>query len=171
MKAKDLKELFSAGVSVVGNAESITLGEKNGEVIDSRVTIRFNWIVLNHPEYTGKRKDVIATNIPNKIKDTGYSILIGSKADRRYKFFQYPNELIRTIQKKSGKKASNGLRIIWLLDHLEIKDVHIYGFDWKKTHSLVEGKNKSTPKSEHHNYNKEEAICRELIEKNGWVLY
>lgn len=174
MTPEELKKLFSEGVSVVGNAESILQKKPMGEEIDSRPTIRFNWVKLENTEYTGSRKDCICTGLPRRITDTGYSILIGRRNDARFNHFNYSQDMETTLHKKLGNKPSNGARILYLLDHMEIKDVHIYGFDWKETPSLAEkymNKPQSTPESEHHDYKKEKDFCLELIEINNWKLH
>ena len=171
MTLEDLKTFFSDGVSVIGNAESILRKTPLGNKIDSRPTIRFNWIDLNHKKYTGSRKDCICTNLPQKIRKAEYKILIGKTKDPRFDFCRYPNNLLSDLSKSLNKKASNGIRILYLLDYLEIKNVHIYGFDWKETPSLVEKNKKSTPETEHHDYEKEKQLCLELVRKNNWKHY
>ena len=171
MTLEELKEVFLEGVSVVGNAESIFQKKPIGNEIDSRPTVRFNWITLNS-EYTGSRKDCICTNVPNKVKDTEYQILIGTTYDTRFDHFNYPKILLEPLLQKLGKKPSNGIRILYLLDYMKIKDVHVYGFDWKKTGSLSERKGEKTrPENESHDYKKEKDLSLELIERNNWKLY
>jgi hypothetical protein len=171
MKPEDLKTLFADGVSVVGNAKSILRKTPLAHEIDSRPTIRFNWIDLNHTKYTGSRKDCICTNIPQKIKEVEYKILIGKVKDSRFDFFRYTDDLLSNLRKNLSKKPSNGIRILYLLDYLEIKDVHIYGFDWKETPSLIKKTRKSTAENEHHNYQQEKAFCLELVQQNNWKHY
>ena len=172
MTLEDLKKLFKDGVSVVGNAKSILHHKPMGKDIDSRPTVRFNWIELNNTKYTGSRKDCICTAIPQKVTDTEYKILIGSKDDSRFDYVKYPEDVAKTLRKKLGKKSSNGIKMLYLLDHLQIKNnVHIYGFDWKETVSLVETNRISNPESEHHDYKKEKELALELIKKNNWKLH
>lgn len=171
MTFEDLKAFFSDGVSVVGNAQSILHQKPMGKDIDSRPTIRFNWIELKNTEYTGSRKDCICTGIPQKLRDTQYKILIGRTHDSRFEYFQYPPDLSKTLRKKLDKKPSNGIKILYLLDHMKIKNVHIYGFDWKKSVSLVEKNRISKPETEHHDYKKEKELSLELIQKNNWNLH
>lgn len=162
----DFIELIKDGVNVVGNASSLK-GKGLGSEIDSRPTIRFNWIVLN--ESTGKRTDILATNFPHKNRDN-YKWLIADRHHYNWNTYKYPAKLKDDLQKILGKKPSNGCRVLHLLDTLNIPDVHVYGFDWKETPTMIVKDRISTPDNEHHDYAREKEFCLELIEKNNWSL-
>lgn len=162
----DFLSLIQNGVNVVGNASS--LREKNfGEEIDSRVTIRFNWIILD--EHTGFRRDIVCTNFPHHLKEK-YTWLVANRYHIGHNTYRYPPSVLSELEQKIGKKPSNGCRLLYLLDHLNIEDVNVYGFDWKETPTLVIKDKPCTPENEHHNYQREKEFCHELIESNKWTL-
>lgn len=154
------------GVNVVGNAESL-INQGFGQEIDSKVTIRFNWVELN--ESTGKRTDIVCTNFPHKLNEK-YEWLIANRRYSGYKTYVYPKKVLNNLTKQIGKKPSNGCRLLYLLDWFKIKDVTVYGYDWKDTPSIVIKDTPCTPENEHHDYVREKDFCLKLIKKNNWVL-
>jgi len=173
-----LKSLYSNGVHVVGNA--LSLRSKNyGELIDSNLTIRFNWPILDAS--TGYRMDAIFTSNTKKIpKNYAFDLLF----TRHYKDphnnkKQYTVEGAFITKLKTGynldKKPSNGLLCLYLLDVLGIENVGIFGFDWKETPSTTKNNNfmkTATAKNDPwHNYYKEKEVALDMIKKNCWKLY
>jgi len=172
-----LMSYFSQGINVVGNAKSLYSETKYGELIDRKKTIRFNWPHWDS-KYTGTRQDVICTNRYEWIDNGSYYFLIcqtrpSNSLPYTKSFYQYPKDLLKKLKTKLNSKPSNGIRILYLLNYLSIKNVNIFGFDWKNTSSTtIEYTLTKNPsfKDNAHNYKKEKKICLDLIDKNNWTL-
>lgn len=172
-----LKQYFIEGVNVIGNAQSLQQKEY-GKIIDSRKTIRFNWPKLDNK--TSKRLDCIWCSFPQHIpNDYKFDILFSSNKKTHNNRYQYLllKEFVadcanRVNSKSENKKASNGLVCLHLLDMLNIKDVYVFGFDWKETPTLTSKPNKRIiTKENDHDYGAEKTIALSIIEKNNWKLY
>jgi len=172
-----LLEFFSEGVSVIGNAQS--LQERNyGKLIDSRKTLRFNWPNLNSK--TGTRLNCLFCSLPKNIpNDYKFDLLISRTEKFHNNKYQYQIETqdVEAINKivdpqTDYKRPSNGILCLYLLDKLHLKNVHIFGFDWKETPSTTTKLNKKKmTKQNDHDYESEMKVALCLIEKNQWRLY
>lgn len=168
---------FNEGINVVGNALSLYSETEYGELIDSKKTIRFNWPRWDS-KHSGTRQDVICTNGYNWIDDGSYDFLIcktrpSNSLPYTKSFYQYPKDLFKELWTKLNVKPSNGIQILYLLNYLSIKDVNIFGFDWKNTSSTtIEYTLTINPSFNDsvHNYEKEKKLCLDLINKNNWTL-
>lgn len=165
-------------INVVGNAESL-LSQDYASQIDSLPTLRFNYINLK-PAH-GTRWDYLATsqiNLVQKYKDPQWHTILYTRwrnaDDKHFANLPYPVEEISTNLmhefNKKIKRPSTGLSALMYLDTLNIK-CNIFGFDWKKTPSFYQDEATEKRANSPHNYQLEERLALELIEKNKWVLY
>ena len=174
-------QLLNQPLSIVGNAESI-FQKDHGSLIDSRQTIRFNRGIIKDKNSQGSRWDFLASAEVNtfeyynvhkvlfhtliftpKLKEHLVKI---KKAKFKCKLLEYPLNYSNEIIELLGKEPSTGFQILWYLNKIENKNINIFGFDWKKTPTYYEIRNKGK-----HNFEKEKILCYEYAEQNGWKIY
>lgn len=165
-------------INVVGNAESL-LSRDYASLIDSLPTLRFNYIDLK-PAH-GSRWDYLATSqikLVQKYTDPKWHTVLYTRwrkaddknfANLKYPVEEVPTSLMNEINKKI-KRPSTGLTALMYLDTLNIK-CNIFGFDWKKTPSFYQDAATEKKANTPHNYQREEELALNLIEKNNWNLY
>lgn len=177
----DLSKLLPNNLSIVGNAESL-LASSYGSLIDQYPTIRFNRTQIINSKAQGKRWDYLASSevntfeMYNKMPPPFHSLIfsptkpemihkvkkVSFKCDILYLPLQQSLDLQRTI----GNVPSTGLQILCYLDSINHRYVHIFGFDFKKTKTFYEIRNKGA-----HDWIKEELLIKGLIKKNSWNFY
>lgn len=165
-------------INVVGNAESL-LSRDYAAQIDSLPTLRFNYIDLK-PAH-GTRWDYLATSqvrLINKYTDPKWHTILYTRwrnsddkhfANLTHKVEEVPTGLMNQIS-KIIKRPSTGLTALMYLDTLNIK-CNIYGFDWKKTPSFYQNEATEKKANAPHDYQLEEKLALNLIEKNNWNIY
>lgn len=177
--------MIKGPVNVVGNSSSL-FNKEYGNLIDQLPTIRFNHIPNLDPVHQGNRWDYMATSNPKELRKWGTSVpfhtwlftVWSAKTKNEYdrkKFnsdvIQIPDNVWQSLDKISPKRPSTGLSTLYYLDFLQISDVNIFGFDWKKTKTYYNSETADKGDSKFHDYIFEETYCLGLIEKNNWTLY
>ena len=168
-------------LSIVGNAESI-FQKEYGKLIDSNPTIRFNRADIIDDNCQGSRWDFLASSEINTFEKYNIEIpkfhtllFTPTKKEFEYKVnkvkFQSKILHLPLVQSQELEDVllappSTGLQVLYFLDSIENKDVHIFGFDFKQTKTFYEIRNKGK-----HNFNKERNLVLSLIEKNNWKYY
>jgi hypothetical protein len=174
------KEL-SNPISVIGNAESI-FEKEYGNLIDKNLTIRFNRADIINEKSQGTRWDYLVSSEVNTFEKYNtqtpkFHTLIFSptKKSLTYKvkkikfntrIYHLPLFQAQELEKKLTAPPSTGLQILYFLDYLRNENVSIFGFDFKKTPTFYEKRNKGK-----HDYIKEKDLVISLIEKNNWNFY
>jgi hypothetical protein len=178
----DLDRLLPDGLSVVGNASSL-FGAKHGSEIDRRPTIRFNHAQIVDPVVQGRRWDFVVTSNEQALRyfranDVQFSQLIFTAyLDGHLRHLEaigsstpvtiYPMRLSRHLTWICRARPTTGTQILYLLDLLGRRDVHIFGFDWKATPTFYDPSRTRDP----HNHARERSLAKALITKNGWQLH
>lgn len=168
-------------LSVVGNAESL-LSSSYGSLIDQHPTIRFNRAQMVNTEAQGKRWDYLASSevntfeMYNKTTPPFHSLIFSpTKPEMIYKvkkisfkcnIIHLPLEQSLNLIKIIGSIPSTGLQVLYYFDSITFKNISIFGFDFKKTKTFYEIRNKGN-----HDWLKEEQLIKKLIEKNSWNFY
>ena len=174
-------ESLNQPLNVIGNAESI-FSKTNGKIIDSLPTIRFNRADIVDTESQGSRWDYLASSeintfekyntqtpkfhtlifTPNK-KEFEYKVRKAKFNTRKIKLPIFQSEWLAN---KLSAPPSTGLQVLYYLSEMNNKNVSIFGFDFKKTRTFYETRNKGQ-----HDYDKESAFVLKLIKQNGWKIY
>lgn len=178
----------SGSISVVGNSQSL-FGKGYGSQIDQHTTIRFNHIPSLDPVHQGIRWDYMATSNPREImkwnkhagelpfKNFFFTPWAESEekhhSKRRWQTPMYttPREVWKEVQQVTKARPSTGILVLYTLHKLGLKDVHIFGFDWKATPTYYNDPVKEMGESKMHDYVDERKICMELISKNNWKYH
>ena len=177
----DFPKLLPNNLSIVGNAESL-LASSYGWLIDQHPTIRFNRTQIINSQAQGKRWDYLASSevntfeMYNKILPPFHSLIFSPiKPEMVYKvkkvsfqcnILHLPLQQSLDLQRTIGNVPSTGLQILYYLDSINHRCVHIFGFDFKKTKTFYEIRNKGA-----HDWIKEERLIKELVKKNSWNFY
>lgn len=177
----DLSKHLPKTLSVIGNAESL-LSNSYGSLIDKHATIRFNRTKLINTEAQGTRWDYLVSSevntfeTYNKLSPPFHSLIFSpTKPEMVYKIkkvkfsciiFHLPLQHSLDLQRKIGNIPSTGLQFLYYLDSIGYSYVNIFGFDFKKTKTFYEIRNKGT-----HDWSKEEEVVKDLIQKNSWNFY
>lgn len=172
---------FPEVINVVGNATSL-LDKEYGSLIDKYPTIRFNRVEIVNPIAQGSRWDYLASSEINTFekynKETApfHSIIFTPTAQEFYykvkkikfetKIYLCPLLLSIDLSLKLKTHPSTGLQILYYLEHMNHKNVNVFGFDWKATPTIYETRNKGK-----HNYDKERVLVLEIIKRNNWSIY
>ena len=175
-----IKDLPS-NLSIVGNAQS--LFEKSyGRLIDENPTVRFNRTEIIQEKSQGSRWDFLVSSEVNTFEkynhiNPPFHTLIFSptksemvskikKVKFKTKIFHLPiyqsDELIRIL----GVSPSTGLQILYYLNSIHHPNVSIFGFDFKKTNTFYEIRNKGN-----HRFDLEKEIILNLVNTNNWKFY
>jgi hypothetical protein len=176
-----MDEFLKHPVSVVGNAESI-FSQNYGSLIDRNPTIRFNRADIINNDCQGRRWDYLVSSEINTFEKYNrehpkFHTLIFSPTKQEFnykikkvkfetKIYHLPHYQSQELELKLGCTPSTGLQILYFLDKLNNKDVSIFGFDFKKTKTFYEIRNKGK-----HDFEKEKLIVLDLIKKNNWNYY
>lgn len=174
-------KLLPNNLSIVGNAESL-LARSYGSLIDQHPTIRFNRTQIINSQAQGKRWDYLASSeintfeMYNKIPPPFHSLIFSpTKPEMVYKvkkvafkcdILHLPLQQSLDLQRTIGNVPSTGLQILYYLSSIHHECVHIFGFDFKKTKTFYEIRNKGA-----HDWIKEEQLIKELAKKNSWNFY
>ena len=165
-------------INVVGNAESL-LSQDYAAQIDSLPTLRFNYVDLK-PAH-GTRWDYLASSqikLIQKYTNPMWHTILYTRwrisDDKHFTNLKHPIEevsvdLMKEINKKI-KRPSTGFSALMYLDTLNIK-CNIYGFDWKKTPSFYQNEATEKKANTPHDYQLEQKLALNLIEKNNWNIY
>lgn len=140
-------------VSVVGNAASLLNHSFGNEIDKAEVVVRINRGGYKFPQFPtqmGKKLDVwcmqnIRQNKAHfrKIHMTNCKRIQMDTFDVSPEFsdmadYIFSNEQRLDLEKNLTKKASTGLRVLYLVDKMNPRHVNVYGFDWKQTYSWHE---------------------------------
>jgi hypothetical protein len=174
-------EDFKYPISVVGNAESI-FNKQNGHLIDLYPTIRFNRAEIEDPLCQGSRWDYLASSEINtfekyneQLAEFHTLIFTPTKKEMEYKIrkvkfttkiFKLPIFQSQYLNNELGAPPSTGLQILYYLSTMQNKNVNIFGFDFKKTKTFYENRNKGR-----HDYDREKSFIMNLVSQNGWKFY
>lgn len=177
----DLFKELSKPLSVIGNAESI-FQKEYGTIIDQNSTIRFNRADILDPTSQGARWDYLVSSEINtfekyNINHPKFHSLIFSPTQRKFNYkikkakfktrlFVLPLFQSEELQKKLDAPPSTGLQLLYYLDYTKNKDVNIFGFDFKKSRTFYETRNKGK-----HNWVSEKDFILDLVEKNNWNFF
>lgn len=72
-------------------------------------------------------------------------------------------ELFKTLKSRPSVDATS----IYLIHKLKVPNVHVFGFDFKKTKTFYSSFNKRRT----HDFEAEERFCSNLIAQNGWIFH
>src|SRR5210317_1316686 len=180
-KSEITEHVLNCELSIVGNAASI-FQKDHGRIIDQFPTIRFNRGNIDDTNSQGARWDFLATAEVNtfeyynshnpkfhtliftpKLKEHVYKI---KKARFSTNFLEFPLKYSDQITNLLDAQPSTGFQILWYLNKIENKNVNIFGFDWKKTPTYYETRNKGS-----HNFEIEKTLCLEYADQNGWKIF
>ncbi|QDY68364.1 glycosyltransferase family 29 protein [Qingshengfaniella alkalisoli] len=169
-------------INVVGNASSL-LNTAYGPAIDRYPTIRFNKAQLEQTDAQGTRWDFVATSDRKTLEYYSehappfHTLLFTPYYDRHLEYLDaklfgtphlvYPMRLSIELMEKLRARPTTGAQILWLLHRLERRNVHIFGFDWKRTPTFYDRDHTKEP----HNHFGEMMLFRRLINRNGWTLH
>jgi len=182
LKNSKLKKLFrNKTVSVVGNASSL-FDSEYGDLIDSSdIVCRFNlgphvnsplshgtrtdWCIYNNYRWAEENNlfniendwNYIEVNfdIENKIAVKVFPLPVQSKLD-----------LLEKLVLDGSDKPSIGVYFLHFLTQCKPKQVNIFGFDWKHTHTWYNKgrKRKKDERKKGHNWDKELDYFQKFIE-------
>ena len=174
-------ESLNQPLNVIGNAESI-FSKTNGKIIDSLPTIRFNRADIVDTESQGSRWDYLASSEVNtfekyNIQTPKFHTLIFTptlakhelkifKAKFDTKKIKLPILQTEWLANELDATPSTGLQVLYYLSEINNTNVSIFGFDFKKTRTFYETRNKGQ-----HDYVKERQFILGLVEKNSWKIY
>ena len=177
----DLYEELSKPLSIVGNAESI-FQNSYGELIDQNDTIRFNRTEIINTKSQGAKWDYLVSSEINTFEQYNnqnpkFHSLIFSPTQRKFNYkvkkAKFKTRLCilplfqsEELQRIMDAPPSTGLQILYYLDYIKNKQVNIFGFDFKKTPTFYETRNKGK-----HNWIVEKDFILKLVEKNNWQFY
>jgi hypothetical protein len=82
------------------------------------------------------------------------------------KIFKLPIFQSQYLNNELGAPPSTGLQILYYLSTMQNKNVNIFGFDFKKTKTFYENRNKGR-----HDYDREKSFIMNLVSQNGWKFY
>lgn len=140
-------------ISVVGNAASLLNHSFGCEIDRADVVVRINRGGYRFPEYPaqmGTRLDVWCmqnvkqnkaqfqkshTRYCKKIQMDTIDI---SPQHANIADYIFTNDERSDLEKNLTKKASTGLRVLYLINKMNPSHVNVYGFDWKQTYSWHE---------------------------------
>jgi len=149
-----MKEWFeNKTISIVGNSASL-LDQKFGSEIDTAdVVVRINrggFRFPDFPEQMGKGLDIWC--MQNIKQNRRYFKKSCTKTCKKIQMdtidvspdfsdladYFFTDQYRFDLEKDLTKKASTGLRVLYLIDKMDPKSVNVYGFDWKQTYSWHE---------------------------------
>lgn len=181
-RLSDLDRLLPAQLSVVGNAQSL-LSARFGPAIDERPTIRFNRAPVVDEAAQGSRWDFLATSNaevlshfrshPPRFHDLIFTAYLDEHVRNLERIgasvpvTRYPMRLSRELSWQCRARPTVGMQMLYLLDRLGRRDVHIFGFDWKATPTYYDPNRRKDP----HQHGRESSLARSLIARNGWTLH
>jgi hypothetical protein len=162
-------------VSLVGGAQSI-FQKENGPLIDSAdVVIRINRGFPKHKKNQGKRTDLLAISCDISrfqhwryfksapiLWMTPHRHSVPVWMTRHLDLFFYPEEdwqkLFAALQ--NHRPSTGAMALDFIATHLQPKRLALFGFDFKKTNTLYEKKQKLGS----HNWELEQARATHLVE-------
>ena len=176
-----MEDLKCNPISVIGNAESI-FNNQYGELIDKNITIRFNRAEILNSKCQGSKWDYLVSSEINTFEkynkeNPPFHSLIFSPIGKEFEYklnkvmfktniFRLPLIQSEQLKNKLSAPPSTGLQILYYLDSIGNKDVSIFGFDFKKTKTFYEIRNKGK-----HDFKKEKELIFGFITKNNWKIY
>ena len=191
---QDLYKLFeNKSIAVVGNARSLYQSKFGRHIDNNDIVCRFN-LGINHDSYKthGSKTDWIVYNNENWAKsvdlfslDTNANWMQVYQNPRDFSkslpnpIYIMPSFILQKIQDygnfSNDLRPSIGLVFLYFLTFVNPKQVNIYGFDWKKTHTFYNytRKRKKDERKKGHDWAKEELFFTEKIlkERNNFEYY
>lgn len=168
-----MDEFFkNKSVALVGNARGL-LQKSFGKEIDSYdIVCRINrgfLLTEKYSEHYGSRTDIIFLNIyktlSHHLKHKNFVIIQMTPSEEPVEKVAYcfPKQDLNDL-KQLVQLPSTGLRCIHYLSKTDVKNIGIFGFDWKKTPTFYGTSSISTHGI--HDFRLEEKVCREIYFKN-----
>lgn len=146
--------LIDKSIAIVGNAQSL-FDKTNGQLIDSHdIVCRINkGIQIKNNVSQGTRTDIWAYGDFTLIRDYWWlrhnEYTIHLSKNKRPEYYEHVNKkishgfnktdfytpikLLETISEYGIIDPSSGLILIWMIMQYNIKDITLFGFDWKAT--------------------------------------
>jgi hypothetical protein len=145
-------------------------------------TIRFNRADIIDTKCQGSRWDYLASSEINTFEkynkeDPKFHTLIftPTKQELEYKIkkvafntkiFKLPLSQSLHLEKELDAPPSTGIQILYYLHDSSNTEVSIFGFDFKKTKTFYEKRNKGQ-----HDYTREKEFIMSMVSQNGWKFY
>lgn len=168
-------------LNVVGNAQSLFFAE-HGELIDQAETIRFNSAQIVDDKCQGTRWDMLASSNPDtielyrEIKPKFSTLLFTPYCDEQLallervpnnvQYLVYPMRMSIELARMFRAPPTTGAQILHLLHVLDVKNVGVFGFDWRATKTFY-----SDRRRDPHNHYAEYKYFKNIIRKQGWSLH
>lgn len=178
----ELDRKLPDALSVVGNAQSL-LSTRFGVEIDRRATIRFNFAPVADQGAQGARWDFLATSNAGVLRhfqthDVRFHTLIFTayldvhlrsleQIGAEVPVLRYPMRFSRELSWKCLARPTVGMQILYLLERLGRRDVHVFGFDWQATPTYYAPSRRKDP----HHHGREQMLATAMIARNGWTLH
>lgn len=178
----ELDRQLPDALSVVGNAQSL-LSARFGAEIDRRATIRFNTAPVIDEGAQGARWDFLATSNADVLRHFQthevrfHTLIFTAYLDAHVRnleqvgatvpVLRYPMRLSRDLSWKCLARPTVGMQMLYLLERLGRREVHIFGFDWKATPTYYAPNRRKDP----HQHARERALALAMIARNGWTLH
>ena len=176
-----MKEWFEGKtVALIGNSMSLFDKEYGKEIDSHDVVVRLNKAAMLINRHDAKKSHGLRTdywlfwNVSEYRKEFGNidagikKMHVGHQGRNTSKIsevdFVYPDELYAELKKVAGprKNPTTGFISIDYILHCNAKSLSVYGFDWKATPTHTDPKRVKEKKCPH-NYDVEEAYCRDKI--------
>ena len=162
-------------LSIVGNANSI-LKTNNGNLIDNTFVLRMNRGLPIKPNAQGAKTDMLCYSEPSVFKNQEIDNFDGIKVHMSPKgrilgdncgVYYFPIDFWEELFKTLKSRPSVGVMSIYLIHKPKVPNVHVFGFDFKKTKTFYSSFNKRRT----HDFEAEERFCLNLIAQNGWIFH
>jgi hypothetical protein len=163
--------LQNKSVALVGNSQSLFDNNYGFEIDSHDVVIRINRAAMLHTHFdaiqTHGKKTTIwgvwdSNTFDRKALDNTVAIRVhvGPKPTGSMADYTIPREYISELKKTPRiKNPSSGLILLYFLTKINVTNVSVYGFDWKKTLTFTD----TTKRDGHHTFPLEEKFCMEHI--------
>lgn len=158
----------------MGNANSI-LKTNNGNQIDSTFVLRMNRGLPIKPNAQGAKTDMLCYSEPSVFKNQEIDNFDGIKVHMSPKgrilgddcgVYYFPIDFWEELFKTLKSRPSVGVMSIYLIHKPKVPNVHVFGFNFKKTKTYSSFNKRRT-----HDFEAEERFCLNLIAQNGWIFH